>query len=112
MAVTATRVISIAMAQEVIFEQEFEAVENQDAPGVINDVELSAGANTITVPDGATGVTIVPRSTNTATLTLKGVSGDTGIALALTSPTSIGLATVTSFVITASAITNVRFIFT
>lgn len=78
---------------------------NLASPGKLDVVTLSSGANTITVPTGGTtpvAVTIIPPSGNTQTLTLKGISGDTGIALHLTQPCSISLAnSVTTFVLTA-----------
>lgn len=66
-------------------------------------VSLAAGANTITVPLGAQGVAI---DLNGATeITLKGVSGDTGIALSPSAavprlPLFLPLSGVTSFVLT------------
>jgi hypothetical protein len=42
---------------------------------------LASGVNTITVPSGASGFVLVPPSTNTNTIQLKGVSGDTGLSL-------------------------------
>ena len=47
---------------------------------------LSSGANTVNIPAGALGVTIVPPPGNTVALTVKGVSGDTGLPLHLTQP--------------------------
>jgi hypothetical protein len=44
---------------------------------------LSSGANTITVPTWATHIIIEPDPANTVSITLKGVTGDTGIPLAL-----------------------------
>ena len=74
-------------------------------PQIIN---LSSGANTInstTCPAIATagGVIIKPPAGNTQTITLKGVTGDTGIALNLTAPQMILFPATppTSFVITA-----------
>jgi hypothetical protein len=66
---------------------------------------LASGANTITVPDKASLVIIVPPVTNIATLILKGVSGDVGIALDANAPTvfSREAGTSTSFVLTAGA---------
>jgi hypothetical protein len=48
-------------------------------------VLLLSGVNTVVIPAFAVGTIIVPDPTNTVGLTLKGVSGDTGIPLALTS---------------------------
>ena len=65
------------------------------------DVHGSGIFNAIHVPTGATAVLIVPDSANTAAITLKGVTGDTGIALHLTDPTTIALSSsVTSFGLT------------
>ncbi len=84
---------------------------NADSVAAETIEDLEAGANTITVPTGAVGVTIILPSENTETLTLKGVSGDTGIALALTAPVSLSLSSVASFVLTAGdAIEGVRFV--
>lgn len=70
--------------------------------GLVDSVALSSGANTITTPTGTfTHVLILPPSGNAQTMTLKGVSGDTGIALSLTKPSLVSLASVSSFVITA-----------
>lgn len=68
------------------------AAGNAASPGDIDVFGLVIGPNTITLPTGGTtpkGATIVPPSSNTQTITLKGVAGDTGIALHKTDPTSI-----------------------
>jgi hypothetical protein len=84
-------------------------------------VSLSVGANTITVPTGATNAIIFP-SSNTAsttnanyggTLTLKGVAGDTGITISSASPTLLPFDTAPStFVLnaTASGTISIRFL--
>ena len=51
------------------------------AVSVETQVVLASGANTITVPTTATAAIIVFDSTSTVTKTLKGVTGDTGIAV-------------------------------
>lgn len=53
---------------------------------------LSTGANTIAIPTGYIGVQIIPPSANGAALTAKGVTGDTGISLHLTTPTTLTFA--------------------
>jgi hypothetical protein len=89
------------------------------APSSSNDYEeytitLANGFNAIPVPSWAAGCLIVPASTNAVPMTLKGVTGDTGIPLSLTDvhminfavtpPSSIGItstgagATVTTFI--------------
>lgn len=54
---------------------------------------LSAGNNVITIPTGAIGVIIVPAATNGNAKTLKGVAGDTGVALRTNAPSVISFAT-------------------
>lgn len=54
--------------------------------GQVTQVVLQSGANTITVPStpATSGCVITLPSTNTALTTLKGVSGDTGVAIGKT----------------------------
>jgi hypothetical protein len=78
---------------------------------------LASGANTITPPAGSTpvSVTIVPPAGNVITITLKGVTGDTGILLHPTDPTTIALGSPTAtFVLTAGSLfaSGVRFYWT
>lgn len=117
MATTATRQVQIVFSEDVVGTQTYEAADNAASPGQSVLVTLASGANTITAPTGGStvqGVTIIPPADNTVVLTLKGVSGDTGIPLHLTDPTSIALpSTVTTFVINAaSACTGVRLTWT
>lgn len=115
MAVRATRSVVITWDGDVEGTQTIQAAANAASPGSIEVQALALGANTITVPSSTgvtvTSVTIVPPTGNTVAITLKGVTGDTGINLHLTDPTTIALASgVTSFVLTAaSAIQGVRF---
>ena len=108
MATTSTRAITIVFTVDNTATETISAASNTAAPGVMELLTLSSGANTITVPTGgstAKACTMMPPSGNTATLTLKGVTGDTGVLMHATDPTSISLASsVTSFVITTSAI--------
>lgn len=114
MAVTSTRVITITYSGDTVGTEALPAAQNASSAGQIEIKTLASGANTITVPTGGTvptAVTIVPPSGNTNALTLKGVSGDTGIAMHLTDPTSLAIASsVVNFVINAGAqTTGVRF---
>jgi hypothetical protein len=77
-------------------------------------VTLASGANTITVPSWAVGCLITPPTNNTQTITLKGVTGDTGVAISETAPTLLSFTTPpASFVLTAggatSAVTSISF---
>jgi hypothetical protein len=117
MSVAAARSIVLAFSGDQVYQVAPAAASNSPSPAA-QEVQTFTGAgdNTITVPTAIapTGVTIVPPAGNTQTMTLKGVAGDTGIALHLTDPTSIGLkSTVASFVLTVTGtITGVRFIWT
>jgi hypothetical protein len=112
MAISSTRTVIHGFTSDLQFSQSFDAAANVASPGLIEPVILAIGNNTITVPTGATAVTILPPTGNTSVLTVKGIAGDTGIAIHLTDPTSIGLATtVTTFVINASVSITARLIF-
>jgi hypothetical protein len=52
---------------------------------------FAAGDNTLDVPLDAVALTLVPPASNAAVLTLKGSSGDTGIVLHATHPSSIAI---------------------
>jgi hypothetical protein len=58
-------------------------------PRPSESVTLAGGFNTLTRPAGADGVVIFPDPSNTQTLTLKGVTGDTGLALNTKEPSVI-----------------------
>ena len=107
MTINSKRSVSLQFDTDLEFNQTFQAIDNAASPGEIEKVVLASGANTITPPVGAVACTIIPLNNNTIAVTLKGVTGDTGIPLALTSPTSIGLASASNtFVLTAvSAVT-------
>ncbi len=85
-------------------------LKNANSPMVLQSVNLNSGANTVnntTFPDitKAGGVIIIPPSSNTATLVLKGVTGDMGVALSKIAPTVLTFDTSppSSFVVTAGA---------
>lgn len=113
MAVTAYRVIGITFSGDVDAPNlAYAAGINESSPGSIAVTDLVSGANTITVPSDATAVTILPPAANTIGVTLKGITGDTGIVLHLTDPSSLAIASsVTSFVLTAAdALPGVRLV--
>ena len=114
MAVTSNVTIQISMTGDVVAQASPAAAQNTSAPGKVDLITLSNGANTITPPTGATGCTVIPPSTNTTSITFKGVTGDTGLRLHNTNPTVITLNAATdTFVLTAgAAITSVRVIWT
>ncbi len=116
MAAAATRTITIVYTGDVVGTQTLSAASNAASPAQITAQDLSSGFNQIDVPSGFTpvSVTIVPPSGNTTSITLKGVTGDTGFRLHDTDPTSIALHSgVTSIgLTTGAAISNCRFYWT
>lgn len=111
------RRVTIVMSGDFEMAETFRAADNADAPGTLELVTLASGANTITVPTGGatvTGCTIIPPTGNTTNITLKGVTGDTGVQLHDSDPTSLAIDPgVVNFVLTAAAqITGVRLIWT
>jgi hypothetical protein len=83
----------------------FTTLANTSADFQSGSVLLVSGPNTITVPPWAAGVIIIPNPANIVGLTLKGVSGDTGITIAAVSACmlSFGGSPPASFVLTAAA---------
>jgi hypothetical protein len=102
---TSTRKTTIVFSGAVDGTQEISASDNTSSPAAVELKTLSSGANTITVPTAGmtpTAVTIVPPGDNEESITFKGVSGDTGVRLHDTDPTTIALdSSVTTFVLTA-----------
>jgi len=116
MASTSNRTINFTFTGDHVASPIISAAANAASPaGIQAPITLASGANTITVPTGGatvTCVTIVKPAGNTQTITFKGITGDTGVALHKTDPDSISLdTTVTSFVLTAGGtITGVTLI--
>jgi hypothetical protein len=116
MATTSTRSTVINFTGDVAAPEVVSAAANLVSPAQIElKTFTGAGANTVTAPTGGstpTAVTIIPPAGNVQTITLKGVTGDTGVALHLTDPTTIALAaSVTTFVLTVGGtITGLRLV--
>ncbi len=104
---TARRTTTIVYSGDIDGTQELAAAANADSPAVVELKTLAIGANTITVPTAGTvptAVTIVPPTDNATAITLKGVTGDTGVRIHDTDPTTIALDdSVTTFCLTAAA---------
>ena len=106
MATTSTRSTTLTFTGDVTATLVETAAANATSPGQVQIIaSLASGANTITVPTAVgfvpTAVTIIPPAANVVTITLKGITGDTGVALHLTDYTILALPTsVTSFVLT------------
>lgn len=66
---------------------------------------------TALTPAAATAVCIIPPSANANTITLKGVTGDTGIALSKTQPTIVSITAAATWGLTTSAATVLTLVF-
>jgi len=114
MATASQRIIQIQFSGDVNASLAFPAQANAASPGAFNSVDLPAGNNTITLLTGTKALTIIPPSTNTFALTIKGIVGDTGIPISKTEPTTLTFDTaVTSFVLTnngAGAVNGLKLI--
>ena len=113
MAVSATRTTTIVYTGDVTGTETISAAANAASPGSVEIKTLSSGANTITVPTGGatvTACTILPPTGNTISITLKGVTGDTGVRLHNTDPTTIAIdSSVSTFCLTAgNTLTGLR----
>ncbi len=104
MSVASTRTITIVYSGDVTGTETLNAAANAASPGSIQLFTLSAGANSITVPTGGstpTACTILPPAGNAVSIVLKGITGDTGVRLHNTDPSTIALdPSVTTFVLT------------
>ena len=77
-------VISI---QDTPYENQF--LFGANIPTTLTQSFTAATFASVTVPSGAIGVYIIPQNNNTGTITMKGVTGDTGINIPkLSSPSS------------------------
>ena len=115
MPVTATRTTTLVFSGDVTGTETISAASNTSSAGMIEIRDLASGFNSITVPTGGatvpTAVTIIPPSGNATAITVKGVTGDTGLRVHNTDPFTISLhSSVTAVGLTAGgAIAGVRF---
>lgn len=112
MSVTSDRSVTINFSSEVNYQQTFGAATSTTGSAQNQLVSVTTGL-VVTVPSNAVAVTIIPPVANTTALTIKGITGDTGIGLHKTDPSSFGLSTTqTTFVLAAASTTSgVRIIF-
>lgn len=117
MSVTSTRVTTITYTGDVVGTETISAASNAASPGSVEIKTLASGLNTITLPTGGatvTGVVITPPTGNVQSITLKGVTGDTGVRMHNTDPFSLSFdSSVTTFALTTgNTITGCRFYWT
>jgi hypothetical protein len=112
MAITAKRINVIDFSGDVVLTDQFPAADNTTSPGVIDLTNLNSGFNSIAVKTNSRAVLILPPLGNAVTMTLKGITGDTGINIHPTDPTAIALATgqATIGISCGSAITGMRLV--
>ncbi len=116
MSITSSRNIQLQFSGDITLGIIQSALNNAVSPGMEVVQTLAIGANTITAPVVSglvvTALTIIPPAGNTALITLKGIAGDTGVALHKTDPTVIAVdTTFVSLVLNAaSAVVGVRLI--
>lgn len=94
MAVNGTVTITIKRTGDLNNQDTVAAPANASASGAQSLLTLSSGFNSISVPTGGSTPTeaiIQPPAGNTQSITLKGITGDTGIVLHKTRPTVIAL---------------------
>lgn len=108
MSITSTRTIQVGFSGAIGTEINQSALENAVSPANSFLADLGTGNNPITLPDLAglvtTGITIIPPPGNTVIITLKGASGDTGIPLHITDPSSFGVdPTLTEIILTVAS---------
>lgn len=111
MSVVSNRSQTFRFTGDVDWTQVISAAQNSSASAVNELINLSSGFNSLTIPKGGstqpTAVTIIPPAANTVALTLKGVTGDTGIPIHLTDPTTIAIpSSSTTIGITAASTCN------
>lgn len=93
------------------------AITANAALAYVNTVALAIGANTVTIPAGMTCVVLYPPNATAAggvtpnppfggTLTLKGVTGDTGVAISVKWPTLLSFDTPPASIVVTSTATG------
>jgi hypothetical protein len=110
MAKTSTATLTVSVSGDGVAANYTVSSTNNAAPGGgPTAVALSSGNNTITGPAGTTGALVVPPAGSMVAKVLKGVNGDTGIALSNTLPFFVSAA---SFVINAASGETVQIFWT
>lgn len=118
MSATSSRTVQIQYSGDITQTAILSALDNVATPAQEDIITLGVGANTISPPSVAglviTGLTIVPPAGNITVLTMKGVTGDIGVPLHITDPTSLALdPSFINLVLTVTvAIAGVRLIWT
>ena len=115
MAITASYTINLALSVDQILNLAFSSAANAGSPFQEQLLTTASGANTLTAPTGGStpvALIIIPPAGNVTALTLKGVTGDTGVVLHLTNPFIVSLAAsfTTCVLTTGGIITGLRLV--
>lgn len=112
MGVTSTSGVVFSYEGDIVQPQQLiAAASNASCPGSEQLVAVSSSPVTVTKPAGAVGCIVQKPAGNTVVITLKGVSGDSGVQLALTDPDRLSLgAAQAAFVLVAASAATIRLI--
>jgi hypothetical protein len=104
MATTSTRQIITTFTGTVNGTETYSAISNPSSPGQIQVITITQAVNNpLTIPISGvtvTGLTIIPPSTNTQTIVLKGANSDAGVNLHPSDPSSFGIAVGATLILT------------
>lgn len=108
MSKVASATIAVTVTGDGLNLVDSDTVQNTSTAVAPTSANLAAGPNVIQLPTGATRVKLKPPPTNALSLTLKGVTGDTGFLLAAGEPSYLSFdPSVTSFVLAAGGAVSV-----
>lgn len=89
--------IQAILTEDLLYSQQFASLTSTTSPARVTSTTLVSGTNTIVLPAGTSGFGIIPPVSNTTVdLTLKGVTGDTGVPLGASNPSIFGIKTTTA----------------
>ena len=103
--------LTLSFTGDAAFSLQVNATPNPTSPGSTQLTNMSTGFNIIAVPPGSTRVSIFKPAGNTVQMTLKGITGDTGLLLGLADFDSFSLpvGATTLGITCAAGINGVRF---
>lgn len=102
---TASSTVSVTVTGDGLNLTESDTNTNSASATAPTSATLANGFNTVSVPAGVIGVLIKPPPTSAIALTLKGITGDTGVPISPSTPTYLALPAGTgSFGVTANGV--------
>ena len=89
--------IQVVFTEDLLYSQQFNSTTSTSSPARVISTTLVSGTTAFVLPAGTKGFGIVPPVSNTtAELTIKGVTGDTGVNLGTSNPSILGIKGTTS----------------